>query len=69
MTATNDVTGDRLATRASSVYKDKFDSIFNTENTCKHYKNGLCFKSDRSDTSSVSAKCRKPEECDVKEDL
>lgn len=69
MAAINDVTGDRLATRASSTYKEKFDSVFGTENTCKHFKNGLCFKSDRSDTNSVSAKCRKPEECGVKESL
>ena len=67
MATTNDVTGDTLISKASSDYKDKYDSVFNSKVNCKHYKGGLCFKVDRSDTNSISAKCRKPNECEVKE--
>ena len=69
MTAKNDITGHSLITRDSKIYKDKFDTVFGKSLDCVHKsESGLCYKSDRSDTNSISAKCRKPEECPARTD-
>lgn len=68
MVAKNDTTGDRLVTRDSSIYKEKYESVFGGSVKCTYKSaSGLCFKEDRSDTNSISAKCRKPERCGVRQ--